>query len=848
MHKMKRISKMLNVSKKPLLNYLKYGSTRARTRYAFYTKYYPIKENQILYESFLGRGMSGNPYALFKQILSDEEYRNYMHVWVYEDKDSFKEIIDEYSKYTNVRFISRYERQYLKGLAVSRILISNLTFIECFTKREGQIYINSWHGIPLKTLGYDVPYGESVSPNTFRNFLQTDFLLAANFLMTEKYLGSAYRLEHNYKGKIVELGYPRQDLVFSDRTYVLEKFKKSGVTIQDNKQVILYAPTWKGNDFKKPVNDVEELINFKQKLELLIDSTKYQILVRPHYTLYKILRAMKNIDYIVPPILDGNETLSITDILIGDYSSIYFDFLATKRPILFYIADSEDYEQYRGFYFSLSDLPAEYTNDIEILASWILNIDKFVSDNKEKYQKSLEFIQFADKKNISKSVLDFTLTESVSTASMTDNSSKKIKLCFTYEEKGFENNLIYLRNVIMNIDSQKYDVTVYISKSNLEKRKNLVHSLSKHARIIIKHGKMNTTLLEEMILILCEEFPEKLSSKFRIIKPMLKNEVQRSLGSLEFDYVINFSSGSHFMNLFSSQIPAKKRFIFHSKHIKLNSKSKDMFYHTFFNLYDDIIFSSEQLYHSNKNADFFLKINNNIKVIHQPFNEELKLGETEILTMKNREFLKVKSINETFKYIPLTFPIITEENIKSEVLLCELDNGMITSDFLKKTTKFVTICKNIKNHCLEIIKAFESLQLEYPNIMLYIIDSCLLDEEVKYIKKKNLHSKVIVIDSIENPYTLFSFSDCYIFPFFTGELDESILVAKQSKIPIIMPGYHTLEKKNFKSKEFSEKNQKNIIFDELKNFIFKNTSVPYTFDVDEYNTQCYREFENLFTD
>ena len=52
-----------------------------RTGYAEFVKEYQIRDNTILYESFGGRGMICNPYALFLYLLEKEEYQNYTHIW-----------------------------------------------------------------------------------------------------------------------------------------------------------------------------------------------------------------------------------------------------------------------------------------------------------------------------------------------------------------------------------------------------------------------------------------------------------------------------------------------------------------------------------------------------------------------------------------------------------------------------------------------------------------------------------------------------------------------------------------------------------------------------------------------
>mgnify|MGYP000223012239 CR=1 FL=1 len=72
--------------------------------------------------------------------------------------------------------------------------------------------------------------------------------------------------------------------------------------------------------------------NFKRELEEYIDTDKYQILLKPHQVVYKeLVKSGMFSNSLIPAFIDTNELLSITDILISDYSSIFFDFLASDK-------------------------------------------------------------------------------------------------------------------------------------------------------------------------------------------------------------------------------------------------------------------------------------------------------------------------------------------------------------------------------------------------------------------------------------------------------------------------------------------------------------------------------------
>lgn len=159
-----------------------------------------------------------------------------------------------------------------------------------------------------------------------RNFLGADYLISANKFMTEVMYKRAYKLDGLYEGTTLEIGYPRSDLLINaDIKKVKQKLEDIG--IKTDKKIILYAPTWKGNLYNQLEYDVEEFKNTVKKFSENIDQSKYRIYLRVHYFLYKILAEDSELkDILIPFTIDTNELLSVVDILISDYSSIFFDF------------------------------------------------------------------------------------------------------------------------------------------------------------------------------------------------------------------------------------------------------------------------------------------------------------------------------------------------------------------------------------------------------------------------------------------------------------------------------------------------------------------------------------------
>lgn len=123
-----------------------------------------IDDHMILYEAFYGRGITCNPGALFRYLLSDARFSDYTHVWVLEESADRDRIIAEFADKANVRFVEPFTNDYLKYLSTAKYLINNSTWPNYFSKKEGQVVINTWHGIPLKSLYYDIPGANIIMP------------------------------------------------------------------------------------------------------------------------------------------------------------------------------------------------------------------------------------------------------------------------------------------------------------------------------------------------------------------------------------------------------------------------------------------------------------------------------------------------------------------------------------------------------------------------------------------------------------------------------------------------------------------------------------------------------------
>src|SRR4029077_12349560 len=116
--------------------------------------------------------------------------------------------------------------------------------------------------------------------------------------------------------------------------------------------------TWKGASFHDPQVNANQLVSVVTKLQKRVDSDRYVVLLKVHQSIHDAMVASgKGRDVLVPNRIPTNAVLGVTDVLVTDYSSIFFDFLASRRPILHFVPDLDEYTADRGLYLDESDLP-----------------------------------------------------------------------------------------------------------------------------------------------------------------------------------------------------------------------------------------------------------------------------------------------------------------------------------------------------------------------------------------------------------------------------------------------------------------------------------------------------------
>lgn len=337
----------------------------------------PVDQKLVLFESGIGKQYADSPKNIYEEMV----YQNldYKKVWVCNESIRFPDV-------EKTKRIKRLSPSYYYYLARAKVWVNNQNFPTYIKKRKQTTYLQTWHGTPLKKMLHDIEnimgrsdgYLERVS-NAVDNW---DYLIAPS-----EYATKSFKSAFQYKGEILQIGYPRNDLFYRNDQHDLSKRIKSRLNIpsNDHRKIVLYAPTFRDNQTTKNNRFTFDIEMDLMKMQEILGED-YIILLRMHVVINNKLKLDEELsDFVidVSSYSDMQELLLVTDVLITDYSSVMFDFANTKRPMLFFTYDLETYrDDVRGFYM---DFEREAPGPLVRTTSEIIESLQNIEDIEEKY-------------------------------------------------------------------------------------------------------------------------------------------------------------------------------------------------------------------------------------------------------------------------------------------------------------------------------------------------------------------------------------------------------------------------------------------------------------------------------
>lgn len=368
----------------------------------------------------LGKNVRGSMQYILNELNHNDAFKDF-HIYVKTAKDT-EEIVKTYIRqngWSRTEAVTP-DSVYMELIETAQFLLTEVYLTAAWVKKEGQMYINIWHGTPLKKLGLAKnAKGKHKNGIQQSNFIDADYLLYPNDY-TKKHMLESYKVADLMPGKVLKLGYPRTggmlEAAQSDQTELRKMLAPNG------EHIYAYMPTWK--DYLKVdqvVAESKELLDYLdanlRKDQILYVNLHHRVSDSLDYSQFKRIRQF-------PPTVDSYKLLALTDALITDYSSVFYDYLALRRQIVLYCADYELYRKKRGTYMDLMELPFDKAvTPEEVLAA--INRGK-TYDDEAAYQ---EFCAYDSVENAHKLCSLFMGTEDeVEVEAIPKNKKKKVMI------------------------------------------------------------------------------------------------------------------------------------------------------------------------------------------------------------------------------------------------------------------------------------------------------------------------------------------------------------------------------------------------------------------------------------
>ncbi|EOZ2235537.1 CDP-glycerol glycerophosphotransferase family protein [Campylobacter coli] len=686
-----------------------------------YTEFYEsekVIDTFILYQSHTARNMSCNPYAIFKYLLQHSDFKNYIHIWAVNDIES---VPKKYKKLKNVVLVKPGSVLYLKYLACAKYLINSGSFFRFFIRKKEQKYLATWHGTPLKFLGKDIKRGFLDYEVTQKDFLQSTHIIAPN-KHTASVLIDRYDIEGIYSGMVYESGYPRIDTTINI-TDAEKKLIKKQLGIKEDKKIILYAPTYR-NSFEKADLNFEQV---RKDIEILQESTDYTVLYRGHYTTEQNTNILS-----VSREIDTNELLSIVDVLITDYSSIFFDFMVLERPIIFYAYDYEQYKNEHGLYFDYIKLECQNcTNITEVVGK--LNNPVKLKQCIIRSDIAQNFISYEDG-NATKRVVDMFFFDTYNNDRIyKKNTTEKKQILISsglFAKNGITSSFL---NFINAIDLNFYSIYLAVDTWQLKGKKDVVEKLRRLNEKIHILGNPNiiSQTMEENYLLNHPVYKISRTNEAqeKIFSNIFSRDFRCLYGESKFDGLISFDGyGELWVYRFAYAKTNAKKIIYLHNDMKGEFDVKFPYLEKIFNVY--------------KYFDHILSVSRELSDLNRD-----NLSDTYQVECDKFDFM-----NNIIDYKNILF--------KSGFVLEYLEDESIFNDGGKV---FINIARlSPEKNQLMLIKAFQKISSEFNNIKLMILGDGPLKEDLKLYILKNNVKNVYLLGNRNNPYPYLRKADCFI--------------------------------------------------------------------------------------
>lgn len=329
-------------------------------------KIIPVNTNLIFFEASQGRYTS-NPKYLYLELLNDPRFDDYAIIW---------SLRNESQELERVKTVKIYSLKYLYVLATAGTFINDNMWHPAMKKRKKQIFIQTWHGTPLKKIARDtnVPSNDPQIIKRNQQYTESNSKLFDLMVSSSKYTTSKFRNAFGYDGEILSSGTPRVDYLIHNKNLQLKDYPEF-------EKVILIAPS-----FRKSLSGVDQYNYFYEGFKLKELATmfpNYCFLLKLHNYAFIESRGQYNNIIDVSDVEDISTLYLNADVLLTDYSSTIFDYSILNRTAILFPFDF-DFKQQKitvdnePLYLPLLEniLPGTVIENFELLVKHLKNLSK----------------------------------------------------------------------------------------------------------------------------------------------------------------------------------------------------------------------------------------------------------------------------------------------------------------------------------------------------------------------------------------------------------------------------------------------------------------------------------------
>lgn len=704
-----------------------------------------IYKGSIFLESSQGGKLNGEIfYALVEIIKKHKHFKVFLSLNNKKDLNSF--VLMNRKK---INIIKRGSKKYWDALARCEFLISDTTFPPFFIKRKDQIYVNTWHGTPLKTLGIDEKKPTNIS-NIQKNFLLSDFILTNNN-WNKKVYEDSYMIKNLISNKILIRPSLRNNVNLLSKDTDLRNQN------QVEKTIVLFTYTWNSEQLKDLTKLKSKLLYIDKEIDRMSNKNDFLFLYSIHYMIDGnelkrfFNKKLKNLELLSQD-KEINEEIFKSSIVITDFSSSMFDASLLGKRVILDFTELNTYNKTRGLY-------NEVYNDLVFERVFHIH-EIFTLINKPSNIRRMDLNKFNNKyslanlKRFSYNTSDTWIDELLSYSLKKETNFSNLK----------ENILIYPGNLSNNgitssffpflekLLAKDINVIIWLPKAHIGQNRsfNLYKNYSKiyqnlniiHSNKIFSQSKINKLVIGSNFF-----FKRKFLFKNKF-NEIMHNEAKKIFGDIKFSKVIHFSGYESFVfSIFNFIKNVDERIAFVHNDMTKEWKNKRNFNYKIlkdsYNNFDKLIFVSKILMETVKGDDIY------------------------------------NSNNEKFYFINNLIPkkILNYSNLKNDKLVFlnkDIDKNLFYSKINNPNIiKFLTIGRisNEKNQ-LFTLKAFSKFckLTERDSLLLFVGSysskgSTLLKIKIKiwtfFSKNKD---NIIFIKLLNNPSYLYSKSDLLLLP------------------------------------------------------------------------------------